>query len=108
MRQRPRGYTILELLVVVGILGIIAAVVIPRFFVSADEAKKNSCARTAATINTQVERWFFEKGYWPKDNVEEEIGKDLEYFPDGNPICPVDGSKYVLDNTSHRVTGHKH
>ena len=102
------AFTLLELLIVVVILGVLAAIVIPRFVVSADDARKNGCKQNIAIINQAAERWYFEKGAWPKNKVWEEIGIDPDYFPDGNPTCPVDGSKYELDGTSHRVKGHNH
>jgi len=107
-RKRSRGFTLLELLIVIVILGIIAAVIIPRFTVSATEAKKNTCAQNVANLNTQVERWYFEKGAWPKADLTD-IGADMDYFPDGIPKCPVDDSAYAIDGlTTHRVTGHTH
>jgi len=102
-----RAFTLVEILIVVVILGILAAIIIPRFTVSAAEAKKNACAQNAANINTQTERWFFEKGSWPLAALTD-IGADADYFPDGIPTCPVDGSAYALDLVTHRVTGHSH
>ena len=101
------GFTLLELLIVVVILGILAAIIIPRFTVSAAEAKKNACAQNVANINTQTERWYFEKGAWPAADLPD-IAADADFFPDGIPTCPVDGSAYALDATTHRVTGHSH
>ena len=101
------GFTLLEMLIVVVILGILAAVIIPRFTVSADEAKKNACAQNVANINTQVERWHFEKGTWPEDNLNN-IEADPDYFPNGEVRCPVDGSEYKIDGTTHRVKDHSH
>ncbi|MFW6108611.1 MAG: competence type IV pilus major pilin ComGC [bacterium] len=101
------AFTLLELLIVIVILGILAAITLPRFQVSAAEAKKNTCAQNVANINAQVERWYFEKGSWPATNLSD-IASDADYFPDGIPTCPVDGTAYALDATTHRVTGHSH
>jgi len=105
--ERGAGFTLLELLIVVVILGILAAIVIPRFTVSAADAKRNSCAQNVASVNTQVERWYFEKGSWPASDLSN-VGADTTYFPTSVPKCPVDGSAYTLDATIHRVTGHNH
>lgn len=102
-----RAFTLLEMLIVVVILGIVAAVVIPRFTVSADEAKKSSCQQIKARINSLVELWYFRKGAWPKNNLSD-IGGDPDYFPEGIPPCPVNGKKYKLDPQTHRVKGHHH
>ena len=37
-----------------------------------------------------------------------DIGANSSYFPDGLPICPVDGSSYSIDTTTLRVNGHTH
>jgi hypothetical protein len=60
-----------------------------------------------ANINTAVERWYFEKGSWPETNLNN-IEADPEYFPEGEVRCPVDGTEYKLDGTTHRVQGHAH
>lgn len=104
---RRVGFTLLELLFVVVILGVLAAVLIPRLTGSAASAKRSACARNVAEINAQVELWYFRKGTWPKPDLSD-IGSDTSYFPDGVPACPVDGSAYTLDASTHRVTGHGH
>ncbi len=96
-RQRRAGFSLLELLAVVTILGIIAVVVIPRISVSADAAKTNAHKQNIAEINAAVERWYFEKGKYPKADLSD-IGGDKNYFPDGIPANPLTDGKYKLND----------
>jgi len=108
LRRKKSAFTLVEILAVVVILGILAAVVVPRVLVSSADAKTNACYQNKASINTAVEKWYFDKGSWPLDTLAD-IGADPDFFPDGIPVCPVDGiTAYALDPVTHRVTGHAH
>ena len=101
-RRKRKGFSLLELLAVVTILGIIAAVIISRFSATTDLAKEKLNAHNKATINSMVERYYMETGSWPATNLAEL--NDPDYFPDGIPVSPYDGSTaYTIDGTSHRV-----
>ena len=101
-KSRRHGFSLLELLAVVTILGIIAVVVIPRIAVSSGTAKANANDQNKAEINSAVERWYFEKGTWPANDLSD-IGTAAAFFPDGLPVNPVDTSAYTLDGTTHRA-----
>lgn len=101
-KTRRTGFSLLELLAVVTILGIIAVVVIPRITVSAGTAKANADSQNKSEINAAVERWYFEKGTWPKTDLSD-IGADSNYFPQGIPTNPVSGSAYALNSTTKRA-----
>jgi prepilin-type N-terminal cleavage/methylation domain-containing protein len=96
------AFSLMELLAVVTILGIIAAIIVPRVTVSSDTAKQKVNSHNKATINAAVERWYIEKGSWPQNNLSD-IGADTSYFPDGIPTNPTNGSAYQLNATTHRV-----
>ena len=100
-KKRRAGFSLLELLAVVTILGIIAVVVIPRVSVSAEAAKTNAHKQNVAEINGAVERWYFEKGKYPKSNLSD-IGRDANYVPDGIPKNPLTNKAYKL-NAKKRV-----
>ncbi|WP_146591512.1 competence type IV pilus major pilin ComGC [Posidoniimonas polymericola] len=98
-KRRP-GFSLMELLAVVTILGIIAAIIVPRVSVSSSTAKTKVNSHNLATINSAVERWYIEKGSWPADLAT--LAADTNYFPDGIPLNPVNGNLYEL-NTDHRA-----
>jgi general secretion pathway protein G len=54
-RRNQSGFTLVELLIVVIILGILAAVVIPQFNTAAAESKEAALASNLATIRQAVE-----------------------------------------------------
>lgn len=53
--QAKRGFTLVEILIVVVILGILAAIVIPQFTQASSEAKLNSLMSNLQSIRSQVE-----------------------------------------------------
>ena len=104
---RPRGFSLLESIAVVLVLGVVCWVVIPRMSGNLLESKRNACYTNMGNIEIQVELWYRNKGTWPATDLSD-VGVDPVHFPDGLPKCPVDGSGYVLDGTTHRVVGHEH
>jgi len=54
-RTRKGGFTLVEILIVVIILGILAAIVIPQFTSASQDARKNSLASQLQTLRSQLE-----------------------------------------------------
>lgn len=107
--QRRRGFSLMELLAVVTILGIIAAIIVPRVTAGTDAAKAKTCRYNIGHIHSAVERYRDATGVWPSADLNELDGA-LDYFPDGIPVCPVTGAAYTIDTSGglYRVTGHNH
>ncbi len=103
--RSKKGFTLVELLVVVLILGALAAIAIPRISSSTVTAKRNACFTNIDIINSQTEMYYANEGVWPTDAAA--LFADVNSFPEGAFTCPVDGSSYTL-NANHRITGHSH
>jgi len=100
-----KGFTLVELLVVVLILGALAAIAVPRIIGGATNAKINACKTNVDLINSQVELYYANGGSWPGSLPT--ITNDPNYFPDGAPACPF-GTAYNYSGVTHRVSDHTH
>jgi prepilin-type N-terminal cleavage/methylation domain-containing protein len=99
------AFSLMELLAVVVILGILAALIVPRVATSSDVAKEKTCIHNRTEINITVEQYYLHTGNWPASDLSD-IGANINYFPDGLPACPTTGAHYRIDPTTHRVVGH--
>jgi len=54
---RASGFTLVEILIVVVILGILAAIVVPQFTNAANEARGGNVQTQQTTLETQLELW---------------------------------------------------
>jgi len=105
--KKQRGFTLIELMLVVVLISILGAIVIPRFATSQKRAKVQACEIQRSIINKQVEAYFFIEATWPYDSLTD-IKSNVNYFPDGIPTCPVDLTSYILAPSPYkRVTGHR-
>ncbi|MGV3772910.1 MAG: type II secretion system major pseudopilin GspG [Verrucomicrobiales bacterium] len=65
--QRPeRGFTLIELLLVLVILGILAAIVVPKFSGRTEEAKQTAARTQISTFGTALDSFEIDNGYYPK------------------------------------------
>lgn len=102
--RRRRGFSLLELLAVVTILGVLAVIILPRISISGWNAKGKVCNQYTSDINAAIERYYFDNGTFPAQLT------DLQgtYYPEAIPPCPATGAAYTIDPVSHSVTPHVH
>ena len=100
------GFTLVELMIVVLILGTLAAVAIPRIMGGAQTGRDNACETNVNQINRFLEVYYEDTGSWPA--TLEDFLENTVYFPDGPPECPC-GAQYQWKSgkAEYRVKGHK-
>ncbi len=64
--RRPEGFTLIEVMIVVIILGVLAAVAVPRFTVSSEDAKTAALNTDLAILEPAIEMYKHQhRGKWP-------------------------------------------
>jgi prepilin-type N-terminal cleavage/methylation domain-containing protein len=93
--RKHKGFTLIELVVVVMILGILAAVAAPKLLNTSSTAADNGLKQTLGVVRDAIERYAAEHaGTLPGDlGTEADLKADLtQYLRGAFPKCPVLGS----------------
>ena len=101
MKNR-KGVTLVELLIVVMILGALAAIALPRISQSAGNARQRACDTNISLINSAIEMYYVDEGSYP--TTLGLVTNSTTYFPDGAPTCPLGGTYSFPTPNNYRVT----
>ena len=108
MMKNERGFTIMELLVVIVIIGVLAAIGVPAYQNMTKKAKDTACEANRRTISTAVGMYYAENGSYPTDITDTQTaGGPLKGYLDNIADfgCPADKTKgYAVNATTGEVT----
>ncbi|QIR05319.1 pilin [Salinivibrio costicola] len=83
--KKQQGFSLIELLVVLGIIGALTAIAIPQYQKYQDKAKVTAAIATLTNMRSVVEAYVMEKGEFPTKGENEEkfgIPKEVELKKD--------------------------
>lgn len=70
-----KGFTLLELLAVIALIGILAGLIVPRIASSQSDAKSKTVEANVQMLQSAVERYYFDNGKYPNDSITDWIGE---------------------------------
>ena len=95
-KSNKSGFTLVEIMIVVAIIGLLAAIAIPNFVKARATAQKNTCVANLKQIDGAKQQWAIEN---KKNGADVPAPADLygtSLYIKAEPTCPLAGSYSVL------------
>ena len=90
--NRKAAFTLVEIMIVVAIIGLLAAIAIPNFVKARKTAQQNACINNLRQIEGAIQMWALEKNKPQDATVTED---DIAPYLKNNIICPAGGKDFA-------------
>ena len=94
IKMNRKGFTLVEIMIVVAIIGLLAAIAIPNFVKARQTALKNACIANLKQIQGAIQVWAIDQGKGDTDPVvKTTAGAVIGVCPDYLKAWPKCGTK---------------
>lgn len=101
MKHMLKGFTLIEIMIVVAIIAILAAVAIPNFVKYRNDSQRSSCISNMKQLQTAGEQYLITYGADKAPGTADLCGKTL--YIKTTPVCPYDNATYTIANDSGAI-----
>lgn len=102
-RSKKGGFTLVEIMIVVAIIALLAAIAIPNFARARKTAWKNTCIANMKQIEGAAQQYAMDNSYSGAIDVTNLCGTgEDDYIRGGEPQCPAGTSNYADFDTGAR------
>lgn len=101
--RRGEGFTLVEIMIVVAIIGLLASIAIPNFIKARASARKNVCINNLRQIESAKDQWAIENN---KSTSDTPVATDLDAYIKGGTaklICPEGGTTFADSYTINAI-----
>jgi type II secretion system protein G len=90
-KTNSKGFTIIELLVVIVIIGILVALALPQLFAAQARGRDTDRKNDLKNVKTQLETYFNDKGFYPTNSGSSAEGATVTPVTDVNITTVITG-----------------